>query len=199
MSSPDEPQAKKHKGWRQVTLETSLVVKGGLLQQQKYPDGIGVKVESFEVRGVCMDFVALEKSKFWFLKVAGGEAALRGHFKNTKILDIIYEACLESAPDQADDRPTTPKKPSAVAEGEAADPMSKLKPLTITPTKKRKTRGGSHAKSRSDTEIFSVAEVYNFSPTEGAGAQEEWRQGAYPYHHGEDSTKEKRPLRNVPM
>ena len=91
-------------------METSLVVKGGLLQQQKYPDGIGVKVESFEVRGVCMDFVALEKSKFWFLKVAGGEAALRGHFKNTKILDIIYEACLESVPDQADDRQTTPKK-----------------------------------------------------------------------------------------
>ena len=162
MSSPDEPQAKKHKGWRQVTLETSLVVKGGLLQQQKYPDGIGVKVESFEVRGVCMDFVALERGKFWFLKVAGGEAALRGHFKNTKILDIIYEACLESAPDQADDRPTTPKKPSAVAEGEAADPMSKLKPLTITPTKKGK-RGVDHTPNPDLTPKSSVSQKFTTS------------------------------------
>ena len=136
MPSSDEPQPKKQKRWSKVIVESSIVVKGGLLSPQKYPGGIGVNVETYETREGPVDFVSLERNSLWFLKVSGGEDALKGHFKNTKIFDIITEAsAADEGSAESDPTPTTPTKLSAVAEGDAVDPMSKLKIRTDTPVK----------------------------------------------------------------
>ena len=81
MPSSDEPQPKKQKRWTKVSMESSIVIKGGLLSTQKYPGGIGVNVETYETRKGRVDFVPLERNSFWFLKVSGGEDAQKGHFK----------------------------------------------------------------------------------------------------------------------
>ena len=139
MPSSDGPQPKKQKRWSKVIVESSFVVKGGLLSTQKYPGGIGVNVETYETLEGPVDFVPLERNSLWFLKVSGGEGALKGHFKNTKILDIITEAsAADEGSAESDSTPTTPTKLSAVAEGDAVDPMSKLKIRTNTPVKGKK-------------------------------------------------------------
>ena len=71
-----------------------------------------MNVETYETREGPMQFVAIERNNFWFLKVAGGDAALKGHFNTTKIVDIIADTCDESMsewPEEADDPRTTPK------------------------------------------------------------------------------------------
>ena len=139
MPSSDEPQSKKQKRWSKVIVESSIVVKGGLLSTQKYPGGIGVNVETYETRKGRVDFVPLERNSFWFLKVSGGEDAQKGHFKNTKIFDIITEAsAADEVASESEPTPTTPTQLSAVAEGDAFDPMSKLKVCTDTPVKGQK-------------------------------------------------------------
>ena len=124
--------------WRPVTItKNRTVVAGGYAAALRHTSGLALVTDTYEYLGRMIEFVPLILNAHWFLKVVGGDGAIKGHFADG---DMNIGDHIRSKMVAHTERPPSQDTSSAVAGDDDDDPMSQLKATPGPSTGKAKAK-----------------------------------------------------------